>query len=342
MSSDTPNQPDPAAQPAPTGQPPSAAQPASAAQPGSTGRPGSTSQPIFSHVEPVLSVRDVTATIKYWQDILGFPAKWTWGDPPNHGGVSWQNIFIQFSLNPGHAISSKGSSIWIRVQRLGSLYRLHQEKKADIVAPLEQQPWGMAQYTIREINGHYVNFAGLVEERHKSEATLPPTIRIVGRIPTIKEFQRVQTGVGWAAAASDPQTDPADPQTDPADPQTGSAPSANAGTATAPSASSRTSLILAAAIHAAVAEDTASGEVVGCALLLGDKVGFYYVKDVMVHKDWQGRRIGTALMEELTGWLEKNVTGHALVGLFTRDTLEPFYKQFGFAQSFAMLRYMNP
>ena len=42
-------------------------------------------QPIFSHVEPVLAVKDVLETIVYWQDVLGFPAKWTWGEPPTLG-----------------------------------------------------------------------------------------------------------------------------------------------------------------------------------------------------------------------------------------------------------------
>jgi uncharacterized glyoxalase superfamily protein PhnB len=164
-------------------------------------------QPIFSHVEPVLSVQDVAATITYWQEVLGFPAKWTWGEPPNHGAVSWQNIHVQFSLNPKHAISSKGSSIWIRVQRLETLYRLHQERKADIVAPLENQPWGMAQYTVREINGHYLTFAGLIEDRQKGTATLPPTVRIIGRMPTIKEFQQVQASVGWGKDTTDAKTE---------------------------------------------------------------------------------------------------------------------------------------
>ena len=126
-------------------------------------------QPVFSHVEPVIAVKDIMETVAYWQDVLGFPAKWTWGDPPNHAGVSWQNIFIQFSLNPELAAVSKGHSIWIRLQHPESLYQFHQQKNADIVAPLENQPWGMAQYTVREINGYYVHFAGPIAEREKSE-----------------------------------------------------------------------------------------------------------------------------------------------------------------------------
>ncbi|MBS1662036.1 MAG: GNAT family N-acetyltransferase, partial [Bacteroidetes bacterium] len=181
-------------------------------------------------------------------------------------------------------------------------------KKADIVSSLKQQPWGMAEYILRDNNGHHICFSGGMDEREKNSEPLPPSIRITGRIPTIEEFQQVQVGVGWGRDPNDEKT-----------------------TAT-----------LAAALHAAVAEDTTTGQVIGCALLLGDKIGFYYVKDVMVHKDWQGRNVGSALMQELTRWLEINVTHHALVGLFCRETLEPFYRRFGFVPGFGMVRYINP
>ena len=50
-------------------------------------------QPIFSHVEPIFPVRDIPETIRYWQEVPGFPNKWTWGEPPTNGGVSWQKAF---------------------------------------------------------------------------------------------------------------------------------------------------------------------------------------------------------------------------------------------------------
>jgi len=291
--------------------------------------------PIFSHIEPVLPVRDLGETINYWQEVLGFPSRWTWGDPPNIGAVSWQNVHVQ--LYPVKEWKGGGSSVWIRLQRLESLYRLHQERKADIVEPLEQKPWGLSQYVVREINGHYLCFAGLEEEREKSEGRLPPTIRIVGRVPSVREYQRLQVSVGWGKEVVEARS-----------------------AAEIAAVDARTEKALAAAIYGVVAEvhepgegnervgardDAAAkfvgGEVVGCALLLGDGVGYYYVKDVMVHKNWQGRRIGTALMRAVNDWLETNVKGHALVVLVTREGLEPFYKQFGFASGFAMLRYMD-
>ena len=265
-------------------------------------------QPVLSHAEPVLAVRDISETIRYWQDVLGFPAQWTWGEPPTHGGVSWHGVYIQFSQNPALAAASKRNSIWIRVQRVEALYRFHQKNKAEIVAPLENQPWGMAQYSLRETNGHFLHFAGApLADRERSTATLPPTVRIMGRMPTAKEYGHLHSAVGWSTAMHDAMAE----------------------------------ACLAAAVFAAVAEDTASGEVIGCALLLGDHASFYYVKDVMVHPHWQGKRVGTALMQELTYWMERNATDNALVGLFAGEGLAPFYQQFGFAQTFGMIRYIQ-
>jgi GNAT superfamily N-acetyltransferase len=265
-----------------------------------------TELPVFSHVEPVLAVRDLPETIEYWQSILGFPVKWTWGNPVNHGGVSWQKVFIQFTLSPELATVSKGNSIWIRLMHIEALYRFHQQRNADIVSPLENKPWGLAQYTVREINGYYLHFAAPVEDRNKSETELPVSVKVISRKPTVDEYIRL--------------TVPDD---------TGSLKDSNL-----------TAKKLEAALYSVVAVDTASGNTIGCALLLGDDVSFYYVKDVFVLPEWQGKRVGSALMEAINDWLEKNATNKSLVALICRETLEPFYQQFGFAPAFSMVKYM--
>jgi GNAT superfamily N-acetyltransferase len=94
-------------------------------------------------------------------------------------------------------------------------------------------------------------------------------------------------------------------------------------------------------VFAVVAEDTASGEAIGCAFLLGDRHSCYYVKDVVVYPAWQAKRVGTALMQALTDWLEANAADKAMVGLFTGEMLEPFYEQFGFTKAFGMTRYIK-
>lgn len=263
--------------------------------------------PVFSHVEPVFAVEDITDTIQYWTEVLGFPGKWTWGEPPTHGGVSWQKIFIQFTKNPMLAAASKGNSIWIRVQRIQLLYELHQKNNATIIAPLEQQPWGMAQYTIKDINGYCVHFAGQLSEREKSSTELPTGVNISARKPTALEYRELIATMYNSTSLSDEAT----------------------------------YARLDAVIHAAVAEDTVTNKVIGCALLAGDNSSFYYVKDVIVHHAWRGKRIGTAMMQELNNWLDVHGAENAMASLISSEALEPFYQQFGFSQAFAMIKYIE-
>lgn len=261
-----------------------------------------------SHVEPILAVKDVSETVLYWHNVLGFPVKWTWGEPPNHGGVSWNGVFIQFSQDPNLASVSKGNTIFIKTKKLEALYHFHQKKNAEIVEPLETKPWGLASYTVREINGYYIIFGGaLISERKENSAALQSTIKIIARAPSVKEYQYLASSVGWSAHRNDDVT----------------------------------KKLLTAPIFAVVAEDTATNQVIGCALVLGDHASFYYIKDVIVHPDWQNKHVGTAMLKEVAGWLESNAANNALVGLITGESLAPFYQQFGFAPAFCMVNYIQ-
>src|SRR5437868_13464382 len=101
-------------------------------------------QSVLSHVEPVLAVKDIAGTIDYCQKILGFRSGWTWGDPPNHGGVSWQGASIQFSLDPSLAVSSEGNSLFFRVSHLEELYAFHKSRGVEVAEELENKPWGLS------------------------------------------------------------------------------------------------------------------------------------------------------------------------------------------------------
>jgi GNAT superfamily N-acetyltransferase len=259
----------------------------------------------LSHVEPILPVDSVVETVNYWHDVLGFADKWTWGDPPNHGGVAWQGAFVQFSHNPKLAAASKGNAIFIRVKNVPSLYHFHQKNNADIVEPLENKPWGMSGYTVREMNGYYVAFAGaLISNREKSESKPLQPVNIISRIPTPKEYMDLVLAVGWNKYVKDSMLDK----------------------------------VLAAPVYSVVAEETGTGKVIGCALLLSDLVTFYYVKDVMVLPSWQSKGVGSMLMKEISRWLDENASDNAFVGLFTGENLAPFYKHFDFVPAFGMVK----
>jgi len=262
-----------------------------------------------SHAEPILAVPNVMNTVQYWHEVLGFPDKWTWGEPPNYGGVAWHGAFIQFSQDPALAAVSRGNSIFIRVKNLEAMYAFHQKQHAEIVEPLENKPWGMAGYTVREINGYYIVFAGAtISDKHQQSEELPSTIKTIPRTPSIKEYKLLATSVNWTLFLDEPVVEK----------------------------------LLQAPLFAVVAEDTSCHQVVGCALLLGDHASFYYVKDVIVDPGWQSKHVGTALMKALMDWLNANGAVNGFVTLITGETLASFYQQFGFAPAFGMVTHIRP
>ncbi|KAA2243274.1 GNAT family N-acetyltransferase [Chitinophaga agrisoli] len=263
-------------------------------------------EPVFSHAEPCFPVKDVAETIRYWQEVLGFPNKWTWDDPPTLGAVSWHGAHVQFFQYTGTTPLPKEYSVWIRVRHVDALYALHQQRNANIVSRLEQQPWGMHQYAVRDNNGYYVCFAGPVEDKRATDAVRPPAVKVHMQLPAAEDYIRLSVAVGWSALTHE-------------------------------AARAR----IAPAVTGVIAADAESGMVIGCVLLMGDDLSYYYVKDVMVHPDWQRKGIGTAMMKALTGWLDTHGADKALVSLITGETLEPFYRQAGFTEAFGMIRYVN-
>ncbi|WP_342087691.1 GNAT family N-acetyltransferase [Dyadobacter sp. OTU695] len=270
--------------------------------------PDDNPEPFISHAEPVFSVKDVAETVKYWHEVLGFPGHWTWGAPPNHGGVSWHGAFIQFSQDSEAAGRMRGQSVWIRVRNIRELYQCHQDRKAEIVMHLEKQPWGFEEYVVKDPNGHYVTFAAPATSGSESRSQpLPATVRILGRRLTTPEYRKLAESVGWS------NTQPDDVLQQKLD----------------------------ATLFVAVAEDTETGEAIGCALVLGDGLSFFYIKDVMVHRDWQRKQVGSAVMREVKRWLDANAPQGALVGLFTGHGLARFYQQTGFGEAFGMIRIID-
>jgi uncharacterized glyoxalase superfamily protein PhnB/GNAT superfamily N-acetyltransferase len=263
---------------------------------------GESADLFLSHVEPVLAVKDVAETVEYWHQVLGFTNKWTWSEPPNHGGVTWQGVFIQFSQQSELASVSQGNSIFIRVKNVEAFYHFHRNKNAKIVEPLENKPWGLAAYTVRDINGYYVIFSGPPISQTPKAKSAPEKVRIISRTPTPKEYFSLISSVGW-----DKNYD-----------------------------HSLTEKILAAPVYGAVAEY--ENQVIGCALILSDEASFYYVKDVMVHPKWQRKHVGSLLMKDLVLWLDEHAPENAYLGLFTGENLAPFYKQFDFTPVFGMHR----
>jgi GNAT superfamily N-acetyltransferase len=251
--------------------------------------------------EPIFPVADVVATVGYYHDVLGFREGWTWGEPPDFGGVRWGKIGVMFALPSEPDVKIGGQSHSFFVEGVDALHDLHDCNGAAICSPLEAKPWGLREYTVRDLNGHYLRFGQRGSDRSATAGRDPATdVAIVERLPTPEEYLGLVRAVGWARGdqADGDQTD-------------------------------RAARALGGARFGVVALD--GGRAVGSGMVLGDGTTFAYLKDIMVHPEWQARGLGTRIVAALLAALGRSEHDGMLVTLFTGQYLAEFYERFGFS-----------
>jgi GNAT superfamily N-acetyltransferase len=120
------------------------------------------------------------------------------------------------------------------------------------------------------------------------------SVVIADRPPTIDEYRRLCTAVGWDSVVN---------------------------VAAAPAA-------LASSLAACVALD--ADRAIGMARLVGDGAIYFYVQDVAVLPSHHGQGVGGMLLRHLMEWLSCNAPDRAFVGLFAAAGTEDFFRREGF------------
>ena len=113
--------------------------------------PNERSENRFEVVVPILTVKDMAASIDYYVAKLGFEKKWEWGNPPDFACVRRQQVELFLSLNP-----QGGPRTWLSifVQDVDALYETYKKVGAIISKPPADYPWGMREMTVEDLDGH--------------------------------------------------------------------------------------------------------------------------------------------------------------------------------------------
>lgn len=75
-----------------------------------------------------------------------------------------------------------------------------------------------------------------------------------------------------------------------------------------------------------------NGKAVGMGRIIGDGAIYFYIQDLIVHPELQGKGVGTAIMTAMEAFLDQTVKGYAFVGLMAADGVEAFYRGFGYTK----------
>jgi GNAT superfamily N-acetyltransferase len=257
----------------------------------------------LSRCIPVLAVADLPATAEYYEKVLGFRTLWTWGSPPDFGCVGLGAVELFLSQMRRLSQRIEGHQVCLWADDVQALYERHTAAGARIVSPIENKPWHLREYTVRDCNGYHLRFGGPAAYQRPPTAleTLPAWIRVESGLPDYETYVSLFTAVDWAASDE---------------------------------ASMRGALANSAA--GVLATDTRESRVIGMARATGDGRQFM-IWDVIVRPSHQGQQIGAALVERLLDELRRGgAPAGAFVGLLTGRP--GFYERLGFKPGGGMHR----
>jgi uncharacterized glyoxalase superfamily protein PhnB/GNAT superfamily N-acetyltransferase len=244
--------------------------------------------------EPIFAVRDVKETIAFYRDTLGFGNEWMWGDPVSFGGISYGDVSVMFRQQPHIVDHIAGHEHFYWSDDIDASYAQHTERGAAVVSPIENKPWRVREYTVRDPNGYHLRFGGPPTHEKPAGALseMPDHIRIEERPPTWSEFRVLHEAVKW-----------------------GPLPETSSG-------------VLERSALGVVAIDTRSGRVIGTARAVRDAQSWFSIWDVMVDPPYQHQRVGTTMVKRLLDGLRRDAPKGSNVHLFTFS--DSFYARLGF------------
>ena len=100
-------------------------------------------------VVPQLPVADVAKTQAWYRDVLGLEIAWNRGE--SFGAVRAGLAELFFAKAPEPRVAS---ICCVLVDDADFVYAVCRERNAPIEDPITSQPWGMREFSVRDLNGH--------------------------------------------------------------------------------------------------------------------------------------------------------------------------------------------
>lgn len=104
-----------------------------------------------------LAVSDIPTAVEFYVKKLGFQQAFTWGEPPTFAGVNLGEV--QMFLGKGTPTpSSETGAVYFLVGDADQLYEFHRANGVEIAQTIDDRPYGIRDYTVRDLYGYYLVF----------------------------------------------------------------------------------------------------------------------------------------------------------------------------------------
>ncbi len=120
----------------------------------------------LTSAEPQLFTLDMQRSLDFYQSILGFSVRFSYGDPPFYAQVFRDSAKLNLRLvhepvvPPEVLIEHELLSASITVENIKELFLEFKVKSAEFFKPLSTEPWGARTMVVKDPDGNLILFAG--------------------------------------------------------------------------------------------------------------------------------------------------------------------------------------
>ncbi len=119
----------------------------------------------FVRAAPVFPVDDATKSAEYYKNTLGFEIRVLFGDPAFYAVVQREGVRIHLSEREDTSRKIEPCTVYVFVRDIDELYEEYNGKGVEMFSPPENQDYGMREFEMSDINGHFLVFGQTIEKK---------------------------------------------------------------------------------------------------------------------------------------------------------------------------------
>jgi catechol 2,3-dioxygenase-like lactoylglutathione lyase family enzyme len=114
---------------------------------------------------PQLFTGDMERSARYYQEQLGFEARFLFGDPPVYAQFTRDAARLNMRLVTAPVLDREAAersellAAYLEVDDVEGLFAEYSARDVDFYRPLETKPWGLTGFIVRDPDGNLLNFA---------------------------------------------------------------------------------------------------------------------------------------------------------------------------------------
>ncbi len=124
---------------------------------------------MIAAIVPQFFTTNLDATLRYYQESLGFETQFTYGDPPFYAGAirNGHSIFFRWveGMPPQSEAKEKEEYLdaYLRVDGIDALYAEYQAKGVAFAREIGSMPWAFREFVVRDCDGRLLCFGQSTE-----------------------------------------------------------------------------------------------------------------------------------------------------------------------------------